>query len=203
VANIITNRLTVTLGQGATPNDLHKFTIRAAMLDPEHHALQEADAPMALQVPYRLSFWNFKRPDPSAMTEYNDSSVGAKNGWYDWNNRNWGTKWDAWDVHGTTCYSGKTQWLKYDFATANGAPVPALEAMMEQFPNLNFQLRWQDEGGPGGEIQGSDGIWHETDRFGGALSHTEATDTRRLVKCQCLLTGGDYVPFPDCPVATE
>jgi len=203
VANHITNRLTVSMGPGAEVIDLQKFAIRAAMLDPEHHRLQAADAPAALQVPYRLSFWNFKRPDPAAMETYNDSSVGARDGWYNWNNRNWGTKWDAYDVHGTTCYVGKTQWLEYNFTTANGAPVPVLEAMMEAFPNLTFKLQWQDEGGPGGEFQGADGIWHETDRFRGASSHTEATERRRLVTCDCLATGGEIVPFPDCPVAPE
>jgi hypothetical protein len=75
--------------------------------------------------------------------------------------------------------------------------------MMEAFPNLTFTLRWHDEGGPGGEYQGADGIWHETDRFSGATSHTEATEPRRLTQCDCLLTGGDHTPFPDCPATPE
>lgn len=200
MANHVTNRLTVSTPSVGYSSTLLDFRIQANKFDPDYHKSEFTEAP---DYPYRLSFWNFKRPDREMMDEYNDSSVGARNGWYNWNSRNWGTKWDAYDVRGTNVYSGPRHWLRYDFTTANAAPVLVMEQMMAMFPKLIFTLQWQDEAGPGGEFRGADGIWHETDRFTGATSHTEATEPRRLVKCQCLVTDGEYTPFPDCPAASK
>lgn len=200
MANHVTNRLTVATPALGYSSELARFSRQAATVDPEYHKSEFTEAS---DYPLRLSFWNFKRPDAAAMKTYDRSMVGAVDGWYDWNNKNWGTKWDAYDVHGANVYSGPRHWLQYDFTTANGAPVPVLEKMMEMFPTLIFTLQWQDEGGPGGEVRGADGIWIETDRFEGATSHTEATEHRRLIKCDCLLTGGDHTPFSDCPAAPE
>lgn len=188
MANHITNRLTVTLDALGHESSIDSFARHAAKVDPEYH-----------EFPSQLSFWNFKRPDAAAMKTYDRSMVGAKDGWYDWNSQNWGTKWDAYDVSAVQGGSGRKVHLIYDFATANATPLPALEAMMELFPYLNFELRWQDEGGPGGTITAVNGIWSETDRFNGATSHTEATESRRLVTCDCLLTAGAHTPFSDCP----
>lgn len=203
MANHITNRLTVKLRPGASPLALQSFTIQAGTIDPDYHTELGPDARTPLQVPYRLSFWNFKRPDPAMMDEYNDSSVGARNGWYDWNIQNWGTKWDAYNAQGTSVHSGSRTWLQYEFTTANSPPIKVLELMMDAHPDLVFTLKWHDEGGPGGEFQGADGIWHETDRFNSATSHVEAMESRRLVKCDCALTGGDHTPFSDCPATPE
>ncbi len=200
MANHIHNRLTVTLDALGHESSIESFRLRAARVDPEYHKSVFTEAP---EFPLQLSFWNFRRPGPAAREKYNDSSVGARDGWYDWNNRNWGTKWDAWDVSGIKGGVGRKLRLVYDFTTANATPLPVLEAMMAMFPYLNFELRWQDEGGPGGVITGVNGIWSETDRFNGATSHTEATESRRLVTCDCLLTGGAHTPFPDCPAALE
>lgn len=192
MANHVQNRLTVTLDALGHESSIDSFRRHAAKVNPEYR-----------EHPSELSFWNFKRPDPAAMETYNDSSVGARDGWYNWNNKNWGTKWDAWDVSVIQGGVGRKLRLVYDFTTANATPLLVLEAMMALFPYLNFELRWQDEGGPGGVITSVNGIWSETDRFNGATSHTEATESRRLVKCDCLLTGGEIVPFPDCPAAPE
>lgn len=200
MANHISNELRVRLSPGAKRVLLDMFKIQANKIDPAYHTDPEEnpDAPVG----YRLSFWNFDRPDEASMTAYQSSKVGDPNGWYNWNHEHWSTKWDAWDVHGTESVTlgagAQARSLVYRFKTANSAPIRALEAMMRMFPELDYTLRWEDEAGPGGTIVGRDGFWYVTDSYGSATSHTEATDRRRLRTCECLMTGGDHTPFPDC-----
>lgn len=59
--------------------------------------------------------------------------------WYDWNNKNWGTKWNS--------YNGSMDFDKefddevsYKFDTAWAPPGPILEALQDKFPDLS--IRW-------------------------------------------------------------
>lgn len=200
MANFIDNELRVRLSPGAKRVLLDMFKIQANKIDPAYHTEVEEnpDAPVG----YRLSFWNFDRPSESEMKAYQVSTVGVPGGWYQWNHNHWSTKWDAMEVHGTEGVTPgrgtQSRYLVYRFTTANSAPVRALEAMMRMFPELEYTLKWHDEGGPGGTITGREGFWTETDSYGPATSHTEATELRRLRKCECLVTGGEHTPFPDC-----
>jgi hypothetical protein len=63
--------------------------------------------------------------------------------WYDWNNANWGTKWNAScddvidDINGGM-YS-------YNLRTAWSDPRPVLERMIEMYPHLNFLITGEEE----------------------------------------------------------
>lgn len=83
-------------------------------------------------------------------------------GWYEWRLRHWGTKWDAnfsgpalalggpeMDVEVSTDAQGATLTPTvaiYKFDTAWSWPSPVIEAASEQFPELEFSLRYGEVG---------------------------------------------------------
>lgn len=82
--------------------------------------------------------------------------------WYNWNNRNWGTKWDVAVAEGDNSndtymegpvVNGENKVVYYNFDTAWAPPVPAITKLSEQYPNLLMTLSYKEEGGWGGEIE--------------------------------------------------
>jgi hypothetical protein len=95
---------------------------------------------------------------------WNDTQELAKTdkSWYNWNIRNWGTKWDvavpAEDSYKNTYIEGPTPngenlVVYYNFETAWSPPVPALEKLSAQYPSLLFTLSYEEETGWGGEME--------------------------------------------------
>lgn len=80
-------------------------------------------------------------PCNNATPEQQDElrkKYGASN-WYDWNNRNWGTKWDA----NESFYNKEEKMLQFE--TPWSAPGPIHQKMAEMFPDLTFQGTYADE----------------------------------------------------------
>ena len=96
-----------------------------------------------------------KQPDHTLPLE--ESLMFKGNHWYDWNVRNWGTKWDV-AVHDndkypdTELYEESTTVLGYKFNTAWSPPIQAITKLSEQYPTLNFNLSYEEETGWGGEV---------------------------------------------------
>jgi len=65
--------------------------------------------------------------------------------WYEWSCWNWGTKWDCYDVD-PEWFTCETE-ASLVFHTAWSPPEPAMETLSGQFPNLMFDLAYDDEGG--------------------------------------------------------
>jgi hypothetical protein len=68
-------------------------------------------------------------------------------GWYDWNCRNWGTKWNA--KHITMSKIKKRNGIYYwevSFDTAWSPPMPIFVAIANQFPNISFEADYVEEG---------------------------------------------------------
>ena len=102
-----------------------------------------------------LSFWNFVRPSDDILHEYRLGEPlpfdnNDVNNWYNWNVRNWGTKWDAGRV--SVEDDGDADALIYDFETAWAAPIPVFEIMAREYPDLTFTFRWEEEQGFGEEL---------------------------------------------------
>lgn len=57
--------------------------------------------------------------------------------WYEWNIKNWGTKWNAYSVGYT--YSA------IHFETAWGHPFPVIKALSKMFPKIEFLVAFADE----------------------------------------------------------
>ena len=59
--------------------------------------------------------------------------------WYDWDNVNWGTKWNACDSY-VDLENGKV-----DFETAWSYPKPIIDKILKDNPNCRIEFWWQDE----------------------------------------------------------
>jgi Ferredoxin-like domain in Api92-like protein len=84
------------------------------------------------------------------------------NHWYDWNVRNWGTKWDVAvgsdDKYPDTYIEGPTPngenlVVYYNLNTAWSPPLPAIAKLSKQYPSLLFTLSYEEETGWGGECE--------------------------------------------------
>ena len=83
------------------------------------------------------------------------------NDWYNFNVREWGTKWDVAisednKYPNTTieeAVNGENYVVHYNFETAWARPVPALEKLSAQYPTLLFTLSYEEETGWGGEME--------------------------------------------------
>jgi hypothetical protein len=112
-----------------------------------------------------FSFWNIVRPDdmetylkqPDRNIPIEEQLKFQGNDWYSWNVRNWGTKWDVAvsnnnEYPETELVEEKDDHLIYRFDTAWSPPIPAIHNLSLQYPNLTFDLSYEEEQGWGGEI---------------------------------------------------
>jgi hypothetical protein len=112
-----------------------------------------------------FSFWNIVKPtDMETYLKQPDRNIPLEeqlkfqgNDWYSWNVRNWGTKWDVGLSNGdkypdTELIVESDRELIYRLNTAWSPPVPAIENLSRQYPDLAFYLEYQEETGWGGEM---------------------------------------------------
>lgn len=120
-----------------------------------------------------FAFWNICKPED--MHAYlHDEGTGIpddpndekawfqSNNWYDWNVRNWGTKWDVAnsdeDSYPETELIEDTEtFLQYSFNTAWSPPIPVINLLSKQYPSLKINLDYEEETGWGGEIEFTNG----------------------------------------------
>ena len=62
--------------------------------------------------------------------------------WYDWNRKNWGTKWD---IEAMTDDEDAT-WMEIEFDTAWAPPSEVYLHMYKNFPNLNISWFYHEPG---------------------------------------------------------
>jgi hypothetical protein len=152
-----------------------------------------------------FAFWNIIKPE-DIQAYINDEPTGVpKNGeewftsnnWYDWNVRNWGTKWDV-AVENSDEYP-ETQildegelFINYKFDTAWAPPVPAIEKLSKQHSRVVFTLDYEEETSWGGQIEFRNGIMEQTSKY--------------EYRCEC---GEEFTEEPEldddgyCPQCTE
>ena len=96
-----------------------------------------------------------------------DTEEYKTEGWYKWNNKNWGTKWDVSgceiDLGGMFCGS-----LSFTFRTAWSFPFPVFDVLGRMYPRLIIHAEFADEdiGSNCGEITYHDLREDFTDRDG-------------------------------------
>jgi hypothetical protein len=117
-----------------------------------------------------FAFWNIIKPtDLEAYHSQRDHTKNISdamkfegNDWYDFNVREWGTKWDVGvsndEEHPDTYMegpiaNGENLVVYYNFNTAWSRPLPALEKLSAQYPTLLFTLSYEEETGWGGECE--------------------------------------------------
>jgi hypothetical protein len=116
-----------------------------------------------------FAFWNIIKPTdmeaydgPQPKNENFEEAMKFKSDhWYDWNVRNWGTKWDVAvssletnpDTYMEDTVNGENHVVYYNFETAWSRPMTALCTLSEQYPDLLFTLSYEEETGWGGECE--------------------------------------------------
>lgn len=96
-----------------------------------------------------LQLWvDLEQPQARQLGEAyarNEEAYGHKS-WYDWSIANWGTKWDAGSVsEPDVLVTGESASVTYHFDTAWSPCEPVIEAMSEQFPELEFRATFDEE----------------------------------------------------------
>ena len=145
-----------------------------------------------------FAFWNIIKPTdletyhgPQPEIDLSKDISFDSDHWYDWNVRNWGTKWDVANrddekYHETELTDEGEGFISYRFNTAWSPPSEAIAKLSEQYPDLVFTLSFEEETGWGGEIifEGGNGI--ETEAYGWKCrdcDHTEE-DTPYCEECE-------------------
>lgn len=159
-----------------------------------------------------ISFLNIVRPPEDKMDEY-EGVHGYKDGekqgeskynWYNFNNREWGTKWDVAvydsEKHSDThlIHEEETK-LHYYFQTAWSPPLPVIEALSLQHPELEITLRYEEEQGWGGEI-----YWDKTgstvvEEWDIPESHADYVKRDDVDGCTCAREEDTDEWYDDCP----
>jgi hypothetical protein len=97
-----------------------------------------------------FAFWNIVKPTDMETYQlqkdpnHNDSIIDFQgNNWYDWNVRNWGTKWDVGvgdkeEYPETELMEEDETSLSYRFNTAWSPPLPAIEKLSAQYPDVSL-----------------------------------------------------------------
>jgi hypothetical protein len=113
--------------------------------------------------------------------------------WYNFNNREWGTKWDI--HHGVFLAEDKPDSLIYAFDTAWSPPVEAMLRLTEQYPEAKIILDYEEEQGWGGRILFTNGGHTQIEEYDIPSSHAEMIERRG----ECYCSPPDF-PFSDCVV---
>lgn len=127
--------------------------------------------------------------------------------WYGWNNTNWETKWDARCDEKTTddldqyvTEDGNAN-VTYRFDTAWSPPMPVFHALAEKYPNLEFDIEWNEEQGFGAELSGSAGELSLIREWDIPESHKDYMD--RGEDCQFCCDSDIEEMADDCPEKVE
>ena len=112
------------------------------------------------------------------------------NHWYDWNVRNWGTKWDVAVSHDekypdTEITIDSKDTLAYRFNTAWGPPVEAIVKLSTQYPDLDFELSYEEETGWGGLLQFEAGNINEIESYENKCRDCDSTNTMEYCDNDC------------------
>jgi hypothetical protein len=171
-----------------------------------------------------FSFWNFVEPedkevyfaDSKKPEEYEGWTSDEKmaydlkfqgNGWYDWNIRNWGCKWDASDVSvDDTFKDGKgNASVSIHFNTPWGIPEPVFQAMVAQHPELEMDFECEEEQGWGAKFTSSakdkDGkrVLIEVESWDIPDSHYDYKERGKEDSCACAWQDDPEDWYEDCP----
>jgi hypothetical protein len=116
-------------------------------------------------------------------------SFSGNNG-YDWNVRNWGTKWDVAIRHGeeypdTELMIDTDDTLAYRFNTAWSPPTEAISKLSAQYPDLDFELSYEEETGWGGLMQFEAGNINEIESYENKCRDCDSINTMEYCDNDC------------------
>lgn len=159
-----------------------------------------------------FAFWNIikptdieayqKQPEYKPNASIEDMMKHDGNDWYNWNLRNWGTKWDVAvsnnDESPETYMEGPVQngenlVVYYNFNTAWGLAMPALTNLSSQYPDLLLTLSYEEETGWGGELEILRGELISDESYGWKCNDCDHTEQETPYCEDC-----EYDTCPNC-----
>jgi hypothetical protein len=145
-----------------------------------------------------FSFWNIIQPPKERLGLYFGVADGSEDktwNWYNWNNNNWGTKWDACSP---TLVEDSNNKVVYRFDTAWSPADPVVMKASEDYPDLTIRLDYEEEQGWGGYYVLKAGKVLQQESWDIPNSHAEVI--KRGNECWCDgYEEDDDKPFSDCP----
>lgn len=198
------------------PEQIAEFRDKAKQSYNTYHPDWQTKETKESQMEGDLLFWNFIQPENKQAyfadahgtkpEGYDSWSMEEKlahdikhtgEGWYDWNSRNWGTKWEAQGVLEQEDADGK--YLRYQFDTAWSPAEGAFDAMVKQHPELSFSFRCVEEQGWGVEYESDDGELSVTSEWGIPSSHEDWENAVNVEQCICAWDDDKGNWYSDCP----
>jgi Ferredoxin-like domain in Api92-like protein len=130
------------------------------------------------------------RKDGESFAEFMQFNT---NDWYNFNNREWGTKWDVAvsednkypDTTIEEAENGENYVVHYNFNTAWSRPLPALQKLSAQYPTLLFTLSYEEETGWGGEMEFLRGEVISESEYENQCRDCDATDQMEYCENDC------------------
>ena len=194
---------------GGKTEDVAKFMEKARQPRPE--GLDENNNLVYDAEPQALSFFNFIAPPMDAITsgEYfgTHGYEGGKTlghtefNWYEFQTREWGTKWDASDIDVDELEENSTG-VSYRFQTAWSPPMPVFHAMVKQHPELTFEVEWEEEQGFGEELETEDTeegrVLTITRSWDIPDCHNDYVERDNEDGCRCAWTDDPHDWYDDC-----
>jgi hypothetical protein len=112
------------------------------------------------------------------------------NCWYDWNVRNWGTKWDVGvgddnEYSDTELYDESETSLAYKFNTAWSPPHPIIQRLSFDYPTLSISLSYEEETGWGGETEYLAGVILEDSNYENKCRDCDEENTMEYCDNEC------------------
>jgi hypothetical protein len=148
------NRLTIS----GEPEVLDEIATLLSTPYVTQHIDHLTNKPVEEQITGDLLLWNIiqptdldayyarEKPEPTevepvgAVIDRLMDKLLTSNHWYEWNVRNWGTKWDISDA----MVSREPNKLTYSFSSAWSCPEQAINVLAERFPNVEISLQGYD-----------------------------------------------------------
>jgi hypothetical protein len=112
------------------------------------------------------------------------------NDWYNWNVRNWGTKWDVGvgddeKYPETELMEESENSLAYRLNTAWSPPTEAIAKLSSQYPDLEFTLSFEEETGWGGEYIFANGDGTEVETYDNKCRDCDSINTLEYCENDC------------------
>lgn len=208
--NWVANRVSIS----GTEQDLKRFIDQANAV-PNTLSVDDELSEDGTKKEVILSFANFIAPPQEAIDsgEYHETHGFSKgnptgqtaNNWYNYNVREWGTKWDvSYTSYVETNADGDSSTAVYSFDTAWSPPEPVFRAMVEQYPELQFDIWWEEEQGYGAELVGEAGELSVVREWDIPSSHADYLEKDGEPDgCVCHWDDDKENWYDDCPGKTE
>jgi hypothetical protein len=115
------------------------------------------------------------------------------NDWYNFNVREWGTKWDVAvseddkypDTTIEEAENGENYVVHYNFNTAWSRPLGAISKLSAQYPTLLFTLSYEEETGWGGEMEFLRGEVISESEYDNMCRDCDATNQMEYCENEC------------------